>query len=230
MLYEDPGCHIHPHWKARLVQPDRLLRCCRDRKTIQNTFSNDGFGIIFAHQMMQPRLLLDNKELELILERLCYQLIENHDDFDSTALIALQPRGVYLGRRLKKRLETIKPGVKLLYGELDVTFYRDDFRTRNEVLVPSSTKLDFLVHDKKVVLIDDVLFTGRTVRAGMDALMDFGRPTKVELLALIDRRFSRHLPVQPDYTGRTVDAIAHEKVKVEWTEDELDDRVTLYTA
>jgi len=109
------------------------------------------------------------------------------------------------------------PGIKSIrYGKLDVTFYRDDFRTRNKPLTANETDIDFLVDGQQVVLIDDVLYTGRTIRAALDALQHYGRPDKVELLSLVDRRFNRHLPIQSDYTGITVDAVDEAHVMVDW--------------
>ena len=107
---------------------------------------------------------------------------------------------------------------KLQKGLLDITFYRDDFRRRDEPLEATNTQIDFLIEDKNVVLIDDVLFSGRSVRAALTAIQSYGRPENVELLVLIDRRFSRHLPIQPTYKGRQVDAINEEKVIVHWKE------------
>lgn len=177
---------------------------------------------------MNERVLLTSRDISLTITRLCHQLLEIHSDFSSSVLIGIQPRGTYLSDRIFSELKSIT-GREIQYGKLDVTFYRDDFRRREEVLIPSSTEMDFLVEDKKVILIDDVLYTGRTIRAAMDALMDFGRPSSVELLTLIDRRFSRDLPIQPNYVGRTVDSIASEKVKVCWVPEEDSDKVILFT-
>lgn len=168
---------------------------------------------------MEPRVILNNQHLELIINRLCYQLVENHNDFSNTVLIGLQPRGVFLAERIVEKLKTITGVESIQLGKLDITFYRDDFRRRDLPATASETEMDFLIEDRKVVLIDDVLYTGRTIRSGLDALMDFGRPQKVELLVLVDRRFSRHLPIQPDYIGRTVDAIVSEHVEVDWSKD-----------
>jgi pyrimidine operon attenuation protein/uracil phosphoribosyltransferase len=177
---------------------------------------------------MKPRIILDSKHFAITIDRLCYQLIENHNDFSESAIIGLQPRGIYLAHRIQQRLnEILKKKKGILCGDLDITFYRDDFRKKD--LAPTSTRMDFIIENKKVVMVDDVLFTGRTIRAGLDALMDFGRPRTVELLVLIDRRWSRHLPIQPDYAGKVIDTIASEKVKVEWTETEGKDRVWLMT-
>lgn len=144
-------------------------------------------------------------------------------------MIGLQQGGVFLARRIAGLLEK-EHGVKnLRIGSLDVTFFRDDFRRRQSPLVASSTQIDFTVENKKVVLLDDVLFTGRTIRAGLDALLSFGRPRSVELMVLIDRRYSRHLPIQPDYVGRTVDAVTSERVEVYWKENDKEDKVSLIT-
>jgi pyrimidine operon attenuation protein / uracil phosphoribosyltransferase len=175
------------------------------------------------------KVILEKKQFEITLDRLCFELIETHGDFSNTALIGLQPRGTFLSRRIHKRIETILNKTSILYGELDIAFYRDDFRRGNEQIVPSELKMDFSVEDKNIVLIDDVLYTGRTIRAALDALTDFGRPSRVELLALIDRRFSRHLPIQPDYVGLEVDSRANEKVKVEWKESSGKDMVHMIT-
>lgn len=150
--------------------------------------------------------------------RFCHQLIEKHDDFKSSVIVGLQPRGVNLACSIRKELEQLL-GHEVRYGELDSTFFRDDFRQKP--LLPQSTSIDFLLDDLSVILIDDVFFTGRSVRAALDALQQHGRPAEVELLVLIDRRLARHVPIQPDYTGITVDAIFSEKVKVVWNDTTL---------
>src|SRR5204862_3955186 len=134
----------------------------------------------------------------------------------------------FLARRIQKELHSILKNKKVNTGELDITFYRDDFRKKE--LIPNRTNIDFIIEDKNVVLVDDVLFTGRTIRAGLDAMLAFGRPKDVELLVLIDRRLSRHLPIQAKYIGKTIDSIASEKVKVEWKESDGEDKVTLLSS
>jgi pyrimidine operon attenuation protein/uracil phosphoribosyltransferase len=178
---------------------------------------------------MRPKTLIDAKQLRLIIDRLCYQLLEEHDDFSNTALIGIQPRGVELASRIASRLAEITKKKSILYGNLDITFYRDDFRRREEPLRASETQIEFSLEDKRVVLIDDVLYTGRTIRAAMDALLAFGRPRSVELLILIDRRFSRQLPVEPNYTGKQVDSLASQLVKVQWGSKAGEEKVLLYT-
>ncbi|MEY3342750.1 MAG: hypothetical protein RL090_434, partial [Bacteroidota bacterium] len=163
----------------------------------------------------------------ITIDRLCYQLIENHGDFSNSVIIGLQPRGVYLSNRIANRLSSLLGGKPIVNGNLDITFFRDDFRRREQVIVPSSTDIDFVVENKKVILADDVLYTGRSVRAAMDALQSFGRPLKVELLALIDRKFSREIPIEPNYVGKAIDSIMSEKVRVLWSEVDGTDEVWL---
>jgi pyrimidine operon attenuation protein/uracil phosphoribosyltransferase len=177
---------------------------------------------------MHSKIILEKKQIEITLDRLCFELIERHNDFSTTALVGLQPRGIYLSRRIHEHIVKITGNKKIRYGELDIAFYRDDFR-RGEQIIPSALKIDFAVENQEIVLIDDVLFTGRTVRAALDALLDFGRPSKVELLVLIDRRYSRHLPIQPDYVGIEVDTRSNDKVKVEWKENAKQDLATIIT-
>ncbi len=176
---------------------------------------------------MSRKKLLTSKEIEIILHRLACQLIENHNDFSNTVLIGLQPRGSFLAKRLAKILTDEYHIKNLQLGFLDITFYRDDFRRRDEPLEATSTEINFLIEDKNVVIIDDVLFSGRSVRSALTAIQSYGRPKEIELLVLIDRRFSRHLPIQPDYRGRQVDAINQEKVVVNWKESHKEDTIYL---
>ena len=176
---------------------------------------------------MSKREIIDSRELNIALNRLCCKLIENHGDFSNSILIGLQPRGVQVLQRIVQLLENEYRVDGVRTGLLDITFYRDDFRRREGHLQPNKTKIDFLVEDQKVVFIDDVLYTGRSVRAAMDAILSFGRPSKMELLTLIDRRFSRDLPIQPDYKGRQVDSIESQRVEVLWEEINGRDAVLL---
>ena len=178
---------------------------------------------------MSQKVLLNQKEVNIILHRLACQLIEKHTDFSNTVLIGLQPRGIFLADRIAKILREDYKVKNIQLGHLDITFFRDDFRRGEKPLEANTTKINFLVEDKNVVFIDDVLFTGRSIRSALTAIQSFGRPSEIELLVLIDRRFSRHLPIQPDYRGRQVDAINNEKVKVCWTENEGEDTVYLIT-
>ena len=145
--------------------------------------------------------ILNKYQLEITIERLACQVIENYEDLSSLVLIGLQPRGIFLADKIYEQLKKIKPGQEFLYGKLDITFYRDDIR--KELHEPNKTEIPFSLEDKNVVLIDDVLFTGRTIRAALDAILSYGRPKKVELCVLINRRYSRQLPIQPDYCGKS---------------------------
>jgi pyrimidine operon attenuation protein/uracil phosphoribosyltransferase len=178
---------------------------------------------------MTQKVLLNSKEVNIILHRLACQLIEKHLDFKDTILIGIQPRGTFLANRLKELLEKEYQTPEIKLGYLDITFFRDDFRKTEKPLEANKTKIDFIVENKKVIFIDDVLYTGRSIRAALTAIQSFGRPSEIELLVLIDRRFSRNLPIQPDYRGRQVDAINNEKVKVSWKENDGEDAVYLVT-
>ncbi len=175
---------------------------------------------------MSNKVLLNSKEIEIILHRLACQLIENHNDFSECVLIGLQPRGTYLAQRLASILREDYQIKNLELGLLDITFYRDDFRRRDAPLEAAESQINFLIENKNVVIIDDVLFSGRSVRAALTAIQAYGRPKNIELLVLIDRRFSRHLPIQPNYRGRQVDAINEERVVVNWRD--LHDKDAVY--
>ena len=163
---------------------------------------------------MQKKLILDSDLLNITVDRLCQQLIENHDDFSQTVILGMQPRGIYLADLIHQRLEKgIDKAIPL--GYLDTTFYRDDFRRRNTPLKANETRVPFIIEGKKVVLVDDVLFTGRTIRAAMDAMIAFGRPATVELLVLIDRKYNREIPVAADYVGKAVNTLPTQRVLVE---------------
>jgi pyrimidine operon attenuation protein/uracil phosphoribosyltransferase len=174
---------------------------------------------------MQPRVILDSKKLDLTITRLCHQLIEQHKDFSKSAIIGVQPRGVMLADRVYKKLTEILKKPDILYGKLDITFYRDDFRIKGKPMIADKTEIEFSLEGKNIILIDDVLYTGRTIRSALDAMLDYGRPDDVELLVLIDRRLHRHLPIQAKYVGKIIDSITAEKVKVEWKELDGVDKV-----
>ncbi len=178
---------------------------------------------------MTQKVLLNSKEVDIILHRLACQLIEKHLDFKDTILIGIQPRGTFLAERLKEVLEKEYQTPEIQLGYLDITFFRDDFRRTEKPLEANKTNINFIVENKKVIFIDDVLYTGRSIRAALTAVQSFGRPSEIELLVLIDRRFSRNLPIQPDYRGRQVDAINNEKVKVSWKENDGEDAVYVVT-
>jgi pyrimidine operon attenuation protein/uracil phosphoribosyltransferase len=177
--------------------------------------------------MIGERQILNQKDIQITIERLCQQLIENHGDFKNTVIVGVQPRGTFLSNRIIAKLKQLLNTTNLESGSLDISFYRDDLRRREEPIVPEVMDMNLSLEGKDVVLIDDVLFTGRSIRSAIDALMAFGRPKSVELLTLIDRRFSRDLPIQPNYVGRTIDAIDSERLIVEWKEVNGKDRVLM---
>lgn len=158
------------------------------------------------------KTILSAEQMDLSIQRLAHQMLENNQDLDNTVIIGLQPRGIFLSDRIVAALKSIVPQQKIQYGRQDITFYRDD--VRNSLHIANTTDIPFSIEGKSVILIDDVLYTGRTIRAALDALLDFGRPAKVSLCVLIDRRFSRELPIQPDFAGKAIDTIITDKVKV----------------
>ncbi|PWJ44089.1 bifunctional pyr operon transcriptional regulator/uracil phosphoribosyltransferase PyrR [Sediminitomix flava] len=161
--------------------------------------------------------IMNEALLDITISRLCQQLIENHGDFKDSLILGLQPRGVLLADRIAKRIKELD-GTDVSVGKLDITFHRDDFGRREAPLMPSKTEIPFLIEDKRVILVDDVLFTGRTVRAAMGAMLTFGRPKQVELLVLVDRKYSRDVPIEPTYIGKSVNSIQSQRVTVEWKE------------
>jgi pyrimidine operon attenuation protein/uracil phosphoribosyltransferase len=190
------------------------MEICTSLRKFETSFI---FYIYSQIQPMQKRLVLDQQQIAITLKRFCYQLIENHDDFENTVILGLQPRGTLLLDKIVTLLEEIS-GIKVPSGYLDATFHRDDFRRRDFPLKANETKIDFLVEGKKVILIDDVLYQGRSVRAAMDAMIAFGRPQKVELMVLVDRRLTRDYPIMPDYFGVKVNTLDSQYVVVEWKE------------
>ena len=177
--------------------------------------------------MKNIKQLLNKQEIGITIERLCHQLIENHNDFQNTIIIGVQPRGKFLNQRILNQLKHHAKIKDIQSGNIDISFYRDDLRRRSEPIVPDVMDMNLTVEGKRVVLIDDVLYTGRSIRSAIDALMTFGRPKSVELLTLINRRFSRHFPIQPNYIGRTIDILDSERVIVEWKEVSGTDRILI---
>ncbi|MCC6816891.1 MAG: bifunctional pyr operon transcriptional regulator/uracil phosphoribosyltransferase PyrR [Saprospiraceae bacterium] len=176
------------------------------------------------------KILFDADHLHRTIDRLCYQIIERHEDFSNTCLIGIQRQGAFLSERIYERLLTLSKSAPAFHGKLDITFFRDDFRKDNRILQAQETEINFLVENRQVILVDDVLYTGRTIQAGLQAVGNFGRPASVELLVLIDRRFNRHLPIQANYIGLKVDALDDAYVKVELKEVDGQDRVLFYDA
>jgi pyrimidine operon attenuation protein/uracil phosphoribosyltransferase len=171
------------------------------------------------------KTILSEQQLSLTVKRLAHQVLENNLQLADAVLIGLQPRGIFLSDRIVNELKSIVDPALIKYGKLDITFYRDD--VRKSLHIANATDIPFSIENKKVILIDDVLYTGRTIRAALDALLDFGRPSKVSLCVLVDRRFNRELPIQPDYTGKTIDTFVSQKVKVCWKEKDEKDEVVL---
>src|ERR1700733_1370545 len=181
--------------------------------------------ISYFYKNIRLKTILTAEELNITIQRLSHQLLENHLSFQDLVIIGIQPRGIYFSDRIVQQInEQIKPA-KITYGKLDNTFYRDDVRQGLHTL--NQTDMPFSVENKTVILVDDVLYTGRTIRASMDALLTFGRPAKVELCILIDRRFSREVPIQADFVGRSIDTIITQRVKVLWKERDGNEEVVL---
>lgn len=174
---------------------------------------------------MNLKSILTAQQLEITIKRLAHQILENHVNLENTVLIGLQPRGIFLSDQVVAEIRKEIPAAQIQYGKLDITFYRDDIR--KELHKANHTDIPFSIEGKNVVLIDDVLYTGRTIRAALDALLDFGRPEKVELCVLIDRRFSRQFPIQADYTGKSIDSILSQKIKVYWKAKDGKDEVIM---
>lgn len=176
------------------------------------------------------KVLLNTEKFNLMLRRICHQLLENYDDFSETCIIGIQPRGVLFSDRISSLLHEEEPNLKFEYGRLDITFHRDDFRLHEKPLQPYPTEVNFGTEGTRVILIDDVLYSGRTIQAALAAINHFGRPSEVELVTLIDRRFNRHLPIQADYVGLTVDAVDDAYVRVDWHDDGTEHEVLLFSA
>ena len=176
---------------------------------------------------MSSKIILNSNQLDILTNRLVCQLIENHNDFSNTVLIGLQPRGVYFLNKIISLLNNKYNCKNISYGVLDITFFRDDFRRHDKPLNPNISDINVKIESKSVVLIDDVLYTGRSIRAALTAIETYGRPKLIELLILIDRRFSRELPIQPNYIGLEVDSIQNDRVIVNWKENENEDSVYL---
>jgi pyrimidine operon attenuation protein / uracil phosphoribosyltransferase len=170
--------------------------------------------------------LLDEADVGRIVTRMAHEMIENNKGISQLALIGVRTRGEFLARRIAEKISSIEGGGMIPLGILDVSFYRDDTRAKLKQPQVQSTHIPFDITDKKIILIDDVLYTGRSVRAALDEIMDFGRPAKVELAVLIDRGH-RELPIQPDYVGKVVTTAFDEEVKVKMREQDGMDEVII---
>jgi len=180
--------------------------------------------------MQRGRQILSSQRFKITLLRLAHQIIENYSKEDTINIVGIQEKGVVLAERLIDIIKAKDKKRQINFGKLDITFYRDDFRMRSTPLKASATQIDFDIEDKRILLIDDVLYTGRTIQAAMTALQDIGRVEKIELLTMIDRRFNRHLPIESDYTGMEVDSLDQAYVKVQWEHIDGDDKVLIFSA
>jgi pyrimidine operon attenuation protein/uracil phosphoribosyltransferase len=178
--------------------------------------------------MKQGRIILHHDRLKLTLERLSLSIVENTAPNQEICIIGIQEKGVLFSDRIVEHFSKMKHGISFNYGKLDITFYRDDFRRRETPLKAFSTDMPFLVEGKKVILIDDVLYTGRTIHAAMAALLDFGRPESIELMCLVDRRYNRHFPIQANHVGITIDSLEEAYVKVNWDPEGINHHVLLF--
>lgn len=166
----------------------------------------------------REELIVDGELLRVVVRRISLQIAERFSPFRECLLVAIQPRGVPFAERIVKTLETEGYLGGLVWGRLDPTLYRDDIKMKGAVIMPAETFIPESIEGRTVILVDDVIYTGRTVRAALDALMRFGRPHRVELAVLVDRRFSREVPIEPTIKGISVDAARGEQVRVCWQE------------
>lgn len=186
-------------------------------------------SISLSSDMEQGKIIISSDQFQLTIRRLCHQILENHIHIEDLCVIGIQERGVMLAERIRSELVVMLGDQPFKYGKLDIAFYRDDFRRRDTAIKVAATDIDFLVENKNVLLVDDVLYTGRSVHAAMAALQDFGRPRKIEMLCLVDRRFNRHFPIHANYTGMAVDALDEAYVRVQWKISHGEDRVLLFS-
>lgn len=175
--------------------------------------------------MRKERKILSAEDISRVLQRLTHEILEKNEDPGEFVLIGIQTRGVYLAKRIQAAIKDIK-NIEIPLGVLDITLYRDDLTAIGPNPVVKETKINFDLNDKKVILIDDVLFTGRTVRAALDEIMDFGRPKSIQLLALIDRGH-RELPVRADFVGKNIPTSRSESVEVKLREIDEKDEVAV---
>jgi len=173
--------------------------------------------------------IMSAREMERCLERIVLQIIENNHGVDNLALVGIHTGGVYLAERMKKIIAE-QEGKEVAAGSLDITLYRDDWSLAVQNPMVKKTDITFPVEDYTIILVDDVLFTGRTIRAALDAIMDFGRPRSIQLAVLVDRKCGRELPIQPNYSGTEVLESLNEHVNVELKEKAGQDQVYLRTA
>lgn len=172
-----------------------------------------------------PKEILDSKDIKRVIRRIAHEIIEKNKGIENLCLVGIQIGGVILAQRLASQIESIEGG-KIGVGALDITLYRDDINIKKEQPVVKTTDIPFSITDKTVVLVDDVLFTGRSIRAAMDALIDFGRPAYIQLAVLIDRGH-RELPIRADYAGKNIPTSLNERIDVYLDKEDKEDKVIL---
>ena len=179
--------------------------------------------------MTEKANILDEQAIGRALTRIAHEIIERNKGIDDCILVGIKTRGAYLADRISKKIEQFE-GKKIRSGELDITLYRDDLQTKHADNEPHVHQVDIThdVNEQKVVLVDDVLYTGRTVRAAMDAVMDLGRPSQIQLAVLVDRGH-RELPIRPDFVGKNIPTSSDERVVVNLHETDNEDSVTIHS-
>lgn len=176
---------------------------------------------------MPTKTVMDSDSVSRAVSRIVNQILERNSGARDLAIIGIRTRGVFIAERIAMEIEKLE-GIKPPLGTLDITLYRDDLRHKAEWPKVKKTEIPFPVEDKKVILVDDVIFTGRTTRAAIDEIMDYGRPSSIQLVALVDRGL-RELPIQPDYTGSKLDTLSTEEVRVQLKEADGKDEVVIIT-
>jgi pyrimidine operon attenuation protein/uracil phosphoribosyltransferase len=178
--------------------------------------------------MVEKADILDEKAIARAITRIAHEIIERNKGIDDCVLVGIKTRGAFIAKRLAEKIEEIE-GKAIMTGELDITLYRDDLSIKNKDQEPLVQQVDIShnISNKKVVLVDDVLYTGRTVRAAMDAVMDLGRPAQIQLAVLIDRGH-RELPIRADFVGKNIPTSSSERIVVEMQESDGSDRVAIH--
>lgn len=178
--------------------------------------------------MPEKAVVLDDQAIRRALTRIAHEIIEHNKGIDNCVLVGIKTRGIYLAKRLAKRIEEIE-GKEIPVGDLDITFYRDDLtqKTENGEPLVKGSNIPIDINNRKVILVDDVLYTGRTVRAAMDAIVDYGRPAQIQLAVLVDRGH-RELPIRADYVGKNIPTSSSERIVVQLLEVDEKEKVSIY--
>lgn len=196
----------------------------------RNMPSSEDRGRLFLCPAGQESLrmikeLLNKKDIERIISRIAHEIIEKNKGTDDLCIVGIQRGGVYLAKRISRKINEIEKA-DIVVSSLDISLYRDDIGLKKEQPVVRKTDMSCDISDRRVVLVDDVLFTGRSIRAAMDALMDFGRPSQIQLAVLVDRGH-RELPIRADYVGKNVPTAIRENIEVRFEEEGCEDGVFL---